>query len=317
MAKKIKVGFLSRYSGTVDRGVEAYVYELSKRLVDFDVEVLSGSDSDNLRLILKKKFDVVIATNGRLQALKASLGRLIGGHKLIISGQAGIGRDDMWNLVVCVPDVYVGLTDYETNWAKKFAWMSKLVKIPNGVDLKKFTPEGRKIDIELPRPIILSAAALEWYKHHERAIEAVSRLEKGSLLILGKGSKQDELNSLGNKKLPGRFKITSVKFEEIPDYYRSADIFTLPSWIRESFGIVYVEAMASGLPVVAPNDPPRREIVNSGGILVDVTDPEKYEKALQEALDKKWGDAPRKQAEKFSWDNIAKQYEALIRELLG
>src|SRR3989344_5083351 len=103
--EKKKVVFLSRYSGTIDRGVEAYVYELSKRLIDFDVEVLYGKDSDDLKLILEKRFDVVIATNGRLQALKASLGRLIGGYKLIISGQAGIGKDDMWNLIVCAPNV--------------------------------------------------------------------------------------------------------------------------------------------------------------------------------------------------------------------
>ncbi len=315
-SKKIKLGFLSRYIGSIDRGAETYVLELSKRLSKtYNVEILSGEDSDNFKKIIEGNYDVVIATNGRLQALKASLGRLKNGYKLIISGQAGIGKDDIWNILVCAPDVYIGLTNYETNWAKKFAWRTKLTKIPNGVDLKKFSPQGKKIDIDLPRPIILTVAALEWYKHHERTIEAVSRLEKGSLLILGKGSQEKQLNELANKKLPGRFKIRSVKYEEIADYYRSADLFTLPSWIRESFGIVYVEAMASGLPVVAPDDPPRREIIGAGGILVDVTSSDKYAKVLQEALDKKWGNIPRNQAEKFSWDNIANQYEKLIKEL--
>ena len=81
-------------------------------------------------------------------------------------------------------------------------------------------------------------------------------------------------------------------------------MFTLPSWIRESFGIVYVEAMACGLAVVAPDDLPRREIIGKAGILTDVFDEEKYAKALEDALNRDWGQIPVKQAEKFSWDLI-------------
>lgn len=311
-----KIAFLCRGYGTVNRGVETYVKELSQRLQkNFEVTILAGRDSDNLQTVVNGNFDLVIATNGRWQALKASLGRLIGRYNLLISGQAGIGRDDLWNIAICAPDVYVALTDYEMDWAKKWAWKTKLVKIPNGVDLTKFNPQGKKINIDLPRPIILSVGALEWYKHHELVIEAVSKLENGSLLIVGNGSKLKELTQLGNKKIPGRFKIISVKFEEMPEVYRSADLFTLPSWNREAFGIVYVEAMASGLAVVAPRDCPRREIVGNAGILTEVFKAEKYAAAIEMALNKDWQDLPRKQAEKFSWDQIVEEYKKLIEEI--
>lgn len=305
MAKKLKIAFLSRFQGKVSRGVETYVEELSRRLTkNHDVKILKDIDSG--------KYDLVIPTNGRFQALKASIGRIFKGYKTIIPGQAGIGRDDIWNIAVTAPQVYVALTDYEKDWAKKWAWRTKVVKIPNGVDLNKFHP-ARSHPARL-KPIILSVGALEWYKHHERTINAMEFVE-GSLVIVGDGSKKDELLALGDKKIPGRLKIISIEYEEISKAYRSANLFVLPSWDRESFGIVYVEAMASGLPVVAPDDLSRREIVGSGGIFVDVENPHKYATAINEALNKNWGDLPRKQAEIFSWDKVAEKYEELFKEL--
>jgi glycosyltransferase involved in cell wall biosynthesis len=102
----------------------------------------------------------------------------------------------------------------------------------------------------------------------------------------------------------------------MPEIYRAADVFTLPSASSESFGNVLVEAMASSLPIVATEDPIRREIVGGAGIFVDPTNTDEYAKSLQRALDTKWGDAPRKQAEKFSWDGIANEYEELFKKLI-
>jgi glycosyltransferase involved in cell wall biosynthesis len=109
--------------------------------------------------------------------------------------------------------------------------------------------------------------------------------------------------------------MVSVPFEKMPEIYRMADVFTLPSASSESFGNVLVEAMASGLPVVATDDPVRREIVGEAGIFIDPTNTDEYAKALQKALDTNWGDAPRRQAEKFSWDSIAQKYEELMVSL--
>lgn len=317
--KRLKVVFLSRYLGRINRGAETYVIELSKRLArQHEVDILTGKDSDSLQKITAGGYDLVIPTNGRTQALKASLGRLKGRYKTLISGQAGVGRDDIWNISVTAPDIFVALTDFELKWAKKFAWKSKLVKIPNGVDLEKFKPGKDGVNINLPRPIILSVGALTWYKHHEKTIEAVKNLDRGSLLIIGSGPKKEELLDVGKNLVEaGRLKILEVPYEGIPLYYRSADLFVLPSWNREAFGIVYVEAMASNLPVVAPDDEPRREIVDEGGLFTDVSDPAKYAETINKALSADWQNKPRQQSEKFSWDKIAESYNELFKEIFG
>jgi len=314
---KRKICFLSQYYGQVSRGAETYVLELAKRLSkNHDVDILIGSDSFSIKKILAGKYDFVIPTNGRWQALIASIGRPFGGYKTIISGQSGRGKDDIWNIFVTMPNAYVALTNYEMSWAKSWAFKTNLVKIPNGVDLEKFNPEGEKIKLDLDGPVILSVGALKWYKHHERSIKAVSLLDHGSLLIVGSGSEKNKLQKMGKQLLGDkRFKVVELNYGELPEYYRSADLFVLPSWGREAFGIVYLEAMASGLPVVAPDDSPRREIVGNAGVFVDTSNLYQYAKAIESALTKKWKDLPRQQASKFSWDKIANQYEDLFKHL--
>lgn len=313
----MKILILSRYQDKFSRGAENFVTELSKRLTkNHQIKIFSDGDSDNIWKVIKGKYDVVVPINGRLQSLKVSLGRLLGRYKMLITGHSGIGRDDIWNILV-KPDVFVALTDKQLNWAKKWALGSKVVKIPNGIDLNKFNPDGQKIKLDLPRPIILSVGVLAWYKYHDRVIKAVSGLSIGSLLIAGEGEKKDELNELGKHLLGDRFKIINFRYQDMPKVYRSCDLFTLPSWDREAFGIVYLEAMASGLGVVAPDDLSRREIIGNAGLLVDVKDPQKYAEAIKRALKINWSKKARIQAEKFSWDKVVEQYGKLMLEIVS
>lgn len=313
----MKIVFLSRYQKETERGAENFVNELAKRLSKrHSVDVFAGNKSDSLGDILRGKYDIVVPINGRLQSLKVSLARVRGNHKLLITGHSGRGWDDIWNIAV-VPDVFVALTDSLAKWAKNWAWRSKVVKIPNGVDLSKFKPEGEKLYLNLERPIVLSVGTLSWYKHHERAIDAMGYLDKGSLLIVGDGEQRDWLEGRGKKMLRKRFKIQSFGYLDMPKVYRSCDLFTLPSWSREAFGIAYVEAMASGLAVVAPDDESRREIVGNGGLLVNVENPYQYAEAIKAALKRDWSKDARKQAERFSWDKITNDYEKVMLEILS
>lgn len=313
----MNIAFLSRYQNKVQRGAETFVQELSNQLRKrHKVSVLTANKADSLQAILEEDYQIVIPINGGWQSLKVSLGRISKGYKMVISGQAGIGRGEIFNIAVIKPDLYVTLTEPMFRWVKGWAWGSQVIKIPNGVDLKKFSPVGEKIDIDLPRPIILSVGALVWYKHHERVIKAVREIGQGSVLIVGEGERKENLEKLGQELLGNRFKIAVYNYTDMPKVYRSVDLFTLPSWDREAFGIVYLEAMASGLGVVAPDDLSRREIVGEGGILVDIENQSNYVKAIKEALDIDWTKTSRSQAEKFSWNKIADKYEQIFAKIL-
>lgn len=313
----MKIAILNRYQHTIARGAESFVQELSRQLQKrHRVEILSGQSSDNLSKIISGNFQIVLSINGGWQSFKASLGRLKGGYKLVIAGQAGIGRGEIFNLSVCKPDLYIALTEAMRVWAKKWAWGSKVIKIPNGVDLNKFKPTGEKINLDLPRPIILSVGALVWYKHHERIIQALSLLKEGSLLIVGDGPQRQMLEEIGKKLLGYRLKIVKFAYNDMPQVYRSADLFTLPSWDREAFGIVYLEAMAEGLGIVAPDDLARREIIGEAGILVNVGDSKKYAEAIEKALEFDWKNKALRQAKKFSWEIVGEKYEQAFLDLL-
>lgn len=314
----MKILFLSKYQKIINRGAETFVFELSEGLNKFfDVDILDGKDSCSLKEILQRKPDVVIPINGRKQSLFSSFGRIIGGYKLVITGQSGIGTDDIWNIVFTKPDLFVALTDHNAAWAKKWAWGSSIIKIPNGVDLNKFSPDGEKIKVDLPKPIILSVGALVWYKYHERVIKAVKEAGQASLLIVGKGPEKEKLEKLGKELLGERIKFQAFDYKDIPKLYRGCDLFTLPSWDREAFGIVYLEALASGLGVVAPDDSSRREIVGEGGLFTDVSDPKAYGRCINEALKIDWSKKARKQAEKFSWDIIVSKYKQVFEDLVN
>lgn len=310
--KKLKLAFLNKYQGKVNRGAETFVKEVSQRLSEnYQVGVISDI---NYRDLFKKKYDLVIPTNGRCQVVLTRLITWLTEGKMIVSGQSGMGWDDRVNLY-SLPDCFIPVSSEALKWAKKTNPFVKSVYIPNGVDVNKFKPDGEKININLKKPIILCVGALTKTKRIDLVIRAVSKLEKVSLLVVGRGEEEKNLHDLGNRLLKDRFKIMSLSYEKMPEVYRSADGFTLVSESYYSFENVLVEAMATNLPVVANNDPIRKEIVGDGGLLVNPNNVEEYANALKSVLETNWGSKPREQAKKFNWDIIAEKYTALIESL--
>jgi len=90
--------------------------------------------------ILKGKYDLIIPLNGGWQTLIFRIFSKITGSKILISGHAGIGSDDAFNLLLR-PDVFVALTKAEFDWAERLASEVHKVIIPNGVDLARFNPK--------------------------------------------------------------------------------------------------------------------------------------------------------------------------------
>ncbi len=259
--------------------------------------------------------DIVIPTNGGWQSLLTRIWTWRHGKKMVISGHSGIGWDDRINLLTR-PDIFVALTNYQRAWAKQWAFGVRTETIPDGVDTDLFAPSIRPAKVDLPRPIIICVAALEKDKGIIETLKAVAALKTGSLLLLtGGGSAETEIRHLANDLLPDKHQILTVPHADMPAYYRAANLLAMTPKYSEAFGMVYLEAMATGLPVVASDDPIRREIIGDAGLFVDAGDTQAYATALETALAKNWEALPRKQAEKFSWAKITDRYQSLFTQL--
>lgn len=294
-------------SGTLSH--KFFIDYWGKKICEFSKKAFKSIDNENI--------DIIIPTNGGWQSLLCKLYSKNNRKKMVIVGHSGIGWDDRINLFTR-PDAFVALTNRQKKWAQKNAFGVKIEKIPDGVDDKKFSAKSENVSvINLPKPVILVVSALSWWKHVDLAIRAVSKMNIGSLVVLGRGDRQQTqyIQQLGKKLLGSGFLLKSVAYKDIQNWYRACDLFTLPSWDREAFGMALLEAMACNKPVVTTDDLAKREIVGQGGLFCDPTNIEVYAETLLQAIKTDFGNKPRMQAEKFSWTRVVAQYNELFKSL--
>ncbi|MCL4338860.1 glycosyltransferase family 4 protein [Patescibacteria group bacterium] len=259
--------------------------------------------------ILTHNYDWVIPVNGGWQVLICRILRAFNGYKILVSGHAGIGADDRFNLLLGKPDKFIALSPNAFIWSQSFYDKHKLEFIPDGVDTNKFNPNVLPQKINLSKPVVLCVSALLPYKKVDLVIKAVAEMKRGNLLLIGEGPLTDEIDRIGQSLLGKRFiHLTKANHEDMPAYFRAADVFTLASSPTEAFGMVYIEAMACNIPVVGPDDINRRSIIGDAGLQCDPNDVVSYAKTLEQAVKMDFGNKPREKAEEYSWDNIAKQY---------
>lgn len=193
--------------------------------------------------------------------------------------------------------------------------------IPNGVDIARFHPGVQPIkELRDGKINILYVGRLEKRKGVKYLMEAY-KIVKGQnpnvrLIIAGPGERLKkqykrfaEHNSLKDVVFTG-----SVPNEELPRYYATADIFCAPSTGNESFGIILLEAMASGKPVIATNIEGYSQVVQDKiqGLLVPPQDSFTLADKInilikEEALRLYMGFRGEARAAEYSWENISQQ----------
>jgi glycosyltransferase involved in cell wall biosynthesis len=342
---KPKIVFLNIHNGLANRGVETVINEIAKRILNkYQVILYQGGPIDkkikypirritfgNFRhqtlmanlifslkavpFLIKEKPNIIQPFNGRFEAVLSRLISWFMGAKLVIAGHSGSGKDEIINLWAC-PDIFICLSKKGKNWAEKWAFWVKKTLIHNGVNCLEFKSGICPKKINLQPPIFLIVAGPEHFKRVDLAIKAVAKLSYGSLLVIGE--QEEKIINFGKRILStSRVKfIKKVKHKDMPKLYNSSKVFTLPSESTESSPISYLEAMACNLPVVARNDSLRKELIGKAGILINPENIKEYAWALDRASQKNWGVIPRKQAEKFSWDLVIKNYIRLFDKLL-
>jgi phosphatidylinositol alpha-1,6-mannosyltransferase len=158
--------------------------------------------------------------------------------------------------------------------------------VANGVDPRRFQPHVRAYARRLPRKI-LTVARLDLHKGHDRVLGALASVKSRGLdfeyLIIGAGDEADRLRSI-SKKLGIEKEVAFAGYvpdDELPAVYAGADIFVMASReipgrldLIEGFGIAFLEASASGLPVIAGRSGGVVDAVRDGktGLLVSAED---------------------------------------------
>lgn len=152
--------------------------------------------------------------------------------------------------------------------------------IPNFADIEKFKPDDsstmrKKLGIPENALIILSVGPIGFsgHKRMEWLIEEISLTKNNDIYLVIIGDKEkntEEFMEFGKKKLGNRiiFK-ENMPNGKMPEYYSMSDVFILCS-LSEPFGIVFLEAMASGKPVIGHEFPVTKWIIGDGGMAIDM-----------------------------------------------
>jgi len=148
--------------------------------------------------------------------------------------------------------------------------------VPNGVDVSAYADAAPLPDLVDPeRPLVLFVGRLEPRKGLDVAIRAFLRLRAARpsvrLCVVGEGPERRRCQDMVPSSMrPHVLFVGAVDEEQKARYHASADVFVAPNVGGESFGIVLLEAMAAGLPVVASNIPGFRGVVKDArqGLLV-------------------------------------------------
>jgi glycosyltransferase involved in cell wall biosynthesis len=267
------------------------------------------------RWLEKNPCDLLVPEGGRWGGW---LGRWVRNHLGIPFVDIAHGAPSRWEISAARyrPDCYVAPTRVAERAMQEAVPGLKIRIIPPGVDTRMFTPEGAHPDLSLRPPVVMAVGALEPLKRMDLILRAVHARGNGSLLLVGDGPQRKELIQMGESLLgPERFLWRTVAHREMPALYRSADLLVSASR-SEAFGLVYLEAMACGLPVVTQDDEVRREVLGDAAWYVDAESIAELAGQMGHALADRRVEHRRARAALFDADRTAKAYGDLFRELI-
>jgi phosphatidylinositol alpha-mannosyltransferase len=202
-------------------------------------------------------------------------------------------------------DVRTAVSDAARALADRY-FPGRYVLTPNGVDVGRFSAAR---PLELPRgpKRVLFLSRIERRKGLEVLIQAMTRLRdlEVELLVAGVGPEERSSRKLVRDLRVGARWLGRLSDDDVARAFRSADVYCAPGLGRESFGVVLVEAMAAGLPVVCSDLPAFRAVVGGVADLV----PAGHAGALADALRAVITDDARAAAMRAGSERIARAFD--------
>ena len=261
---------------------------------------------------LDRRFDLVLCGHVNLLPVAWAARTLIGAPlALVIHGIEAWKphRSTFVNRLARKADYVFAVS--ETTKRRFVQWSSypaeRVFVLPNCIDTEQFRPRAKNIDLIKRyglegRKVLMTLGRLsstERYKGIDEILEVMPQLIQQVpnlvYLVVGEGDDRDRLaNKARSLALEGSVIFAGrIAEEEKVDHYNLADAFAMPGQ-GEGFGIVYLEAMACGLPVVGSQLDGSKDALQDGalGILVDPRDSEDLSRGIREALKRPRGIPP-------------------------
>ncbi|MGF1522582.1 MAG: glycosyltransferase family 4 protein [Leptolyngbyaceae cyanobacterium] len=227
-----------------------------------------------------------------------------------------IANQSEYRFFACEGLVCTNLEYFERN---KDQWNCEL--ITNGVDPQRFYPNPvDRGQFDLPENVLIAlmVSALIPSKRVSEGIKAAAKIDDLHLVICGDGPERETVCDVGQKLMGDRFHHKKLPYEQMPDIYRVADVFMHFS-MDEPFGNIYLEALATGLPIVAHDRDVTRWIVEENAVLVDSTQTQAIVNGISQALNQRDEAAIAARLEliqrRFTWKAIGQQYYEFLQEV--
>ena len=206
----------------------------------------------------------------------------------------------------------------------------RLNQVPEGIDLALWQPLDACAPAQVREPYRLLCVARQYPRKRIADLitafaTVVQRLPQARLTVIGDGPEHSDLVALVRRLgLEGQVELLGALASdaEVRAWYGRASVFCLPSE-QEGFGIVFLEAMAAGLPVVSTTAAAIPEVVPHGqaGLLVPPRDPQALAGALLQllsdhGLQERCRSFGRLHVRDFSWDRVAERFLAAVAPLM-
>jgi len=210
----------------------------------------------------------------------------------------------------------------------------RLLVIPNGIDLARFSARGRRsemrraLDVPETAPLLVSVSHLTRVKGIDLLVRAASVIQaqvaEARFVVAGRGAEQAKIEeAIRSAGLAPAFRLLG-SYEDVPGLLEAADLFVLPSRSEGQPNAV-MEAMAMGLPVVATRVGGVPEVAQDGeqALLVPPEDPEALASACltllaEPARASRLGRAGRERAARqFGLQQMIRRYEELYGDVVG
>jgi len=229
-------------------------------------------------------------------------------------------------------EVIIAPTDFVANDLKKRKFLNKIEILPTGIEIERFIRDERrkeelKKELDLHGKIILAVGRLSHEKGWDFLLESFKFLyERGkryTLVFIGGGPAEEHLRLLARLyRVEHRVRfLGEIAYDELIDrsYYTIGDVFAMPSDF-ETQGLVTLEAMGFGLPIVALKSKGTVDLVDDYGILVRKGEKE-FARTLERVLTsselrRELSKKSLKRARDFSLDKLTNRLEKVYKSVL-